>query len=81
MQIKAALKELVHRSGMSQRKLATQAGYKTVSCLSTPIANNDMQVSTLVRLAEAAGYDLMLVRRNAIEPEYPIKIDPKEVES
>lgn len=81
MKLGVALKEMIHRAGTSQKKLATAAGYKTVSCLSTPIANNDMQVSTLARLAEAAGYDLMLVRRNAIEPEYPIKIDPKEVEA
>lgn len=80
MMLKEALKELAHRSRMSQKGLASAAGYKTMSAVSTPISRGDMQVSTLVRLADAAGYDLMLVRRNAIEPEYPIKIDPKEVE-
>lgn len=71
-----ALKEMMHRSRLTQRKIIEATGYKTLSSISTPIAKNDMNVSTLLKFANAAGYDVMLVRRNAIEPEYPIRIDP-----
>lgn len=82
MLLKDALKEIIHRSKKTQKTLAEAAGYKTVSAISTPIARNEMNVSTLLKLANAAGYDLMLVRRNALEPEYPILIEPmKETES
>ena len=75
MKLGDALKELVHRSRKTQKSLAIEAGYKTVSSISTPIAKNDMHVSTLIRLSNAAGYDVMLVRRYAVEPEAPIRID------
>ena len=70
-----AIKEMVHRSGLTQKKLAERAGYKYVGSVTMPIANNNTSISTLYRLADAAGYDVMLVRRSPIEPEYPIKID------
>ena len=72
-----ALKEMLHRARFTQKGIVEAAGYKNVSSITYPIARNDMQVSTLVKFANVAGYDLMLVRRNAIEPEYPIRIDPK----
>lgn len=75
MTLSDALKELIHRSRMTQKKITEKSGYKTVSAISTPIAKNEMNVSTLIKFANAAGYDVMLVRRNAIEPEYPIRID------
>ena len=75
MTLGEALREITHRSRMTQKKITELAGYKTVSAISTPIAKNDMNVSTLLKFANAAGYDVMLVRRNAIEPEYPIRID------
>lgn len=77
MILSLALKEMLHRAGITQKGLTERAGYKTLSSITSPIARNDMQVSTLVKFANVAGYDLMLVRRNAIEPEYPIRIDPK----
>lgn len=81
MKLGLALKEMLHRSNFTQKKIAEAAGYKTVSCITTPIANNDMQVSTLVKFANLAGYDVMLVRRNALDPEYPIRIDPVQKEA
>lgn len=75
MLLRDALKEIVHRARTTQKGLAEMAGYKTSSAVTTPIAKNDMNVSTLIRIANAAGYDVMLVRRNALEPEYPILIE------
>ena len=75
MNLKDALKEMAHRAKLSQKRLAEAAGYHTISAIRTPIARGDMKISTLSRLANAAGYDVMLVRRNAIEPELPIRID------
>lgn len=77
MQLRDAIKEMVHRNrGWTQAILAEKAGFNSVSSVSTPIKKNDMHVSTLVRIANAAGYDLKLVRRSPLEPEYPIDIDP-----
>lgn len=75
MTLGIALKEMLHRVGMRQMDLAHAAGYKTVSVVSTPISRGDMCVSTLVKLANAAGYDVCLKRRVEDEPEYPIRID------
>lgn len=75
MMLGIAIKEMLHRSGMTQAELAKRAGYNTVSAVSTPIAKNNITISTLCLLADIAGYDVMLVRRSPIEPEYPIKID------
>lgn len=74
-----AIKEMIHRAGTTQSALAKAAGYNTISSVSTPIAKNNLNVSTLVKLAGICGYDVMLVRRNAVEPEYPIKLESAEV--
>lgn len=79
MLIGEAIKEMIHRAGTTQSALAKAAGYNTISAVTTPIAKNNMNVSTLVKLANVCGYDVMLVRRNAIEPEYPIRVDSAEV--
>ena len=62
-----AIKEMVHQSQSSQKKLAELAGYKHLSSVTTPIARNDMLLSSMIRLADALGYDLMLVKRHNIE--------------
>lgn len=77
MQLGDALKEIIHRNRWTQKILAEKAGYKTLSVVTTPISRGDMYVSTLIKLANTAGYDVMLVRRNALEPEYPITLEPK----
>ena len=78
MKFADALKEMIHRAKLTQKGLAEKAGYKTLSSVTTPIARGDIKLSTLCRLANSAGYDVMLVRRDAVEPEYPIKIDFEE---
>ena len=78
MKFADALKEMIHRAKLTQKGLAEKAGYKTLSSVTTPIARGDITLSTLCRLANSAGYDVMLVRRDAVEPEYPIRIDFEE---
>ena len=70
-----AIKEMIHQARMTQKKLAAAAGYKTVSSITTPIAKNEIKVNTLVRLANAAGYDLVLRKLDNPEEFAPIRID------
>lgn len=74
LEFKDAIKEMIHRAKTSQMKLAQDAGYKACSAISSPIARNDIMLSTLLRFTEAAGYDVILVRKEAdpLSPEYPI---------
>lgn len=61
--LKAARKD----AGLSQDELARHAGVSrpTVARMET-LAKGDMSVSALVRLLEAAGYDLKLVKRGFV---------------
>lgn len=77
MTVSGAIKEIVHQAKLTQKSLAEKAGYKTVSSVSTPIAKDDLMVSTLLKLADAAGFDLYLVKRANVEGYNPIRIDPK----
>jgi transcriptional regulator with XRE-family HTH domain len=56
------LKEVRRETSLSQEELARRAGVArtTVARMET-LAKNDMSVSVLVRLLEAAGYDLKVV--------------------
>ena len=58
------LKSARKDSRLSQDELATRAGVArtTVTRMET-VARGDMSVSALVRLLEAAGYDLKFVKR------------------
>jgi transcriptional regulator with XRE-family HTH domain len=57
------LKNARREAGLSQNELAQRAGVArtTVARMET-LAKGDMSVSSLVRLLEAAGYDLKLVK-------------------
>lgn len=57
------LKSARREAGLSQDELAQRAGVArtTVTRMET-LAKGDMSVSVLVRLLEAAGYDLKLVK-------------------
>ncbi|MDZ3990956.1 helix-turn-helix transcriptional regulator [Pseudomonas sp. Teo4] len=57
------LKEARRNAKLSQEALASSAGVSrsTVARMET-LAKGDMSVSALVRLLEAAGYDLKLVK-------------------
>lgn len=54
-------------AGLSQEAIAQRAGVSrtTVARMET-LAKGDMSVSALVRLLEAAGYDLKLVRQGHV---------------
>lgn len=76
MTLSDALKTMSKRSKLPYKKWGEKAGGVTYSVISSPITRNDCMVSTLVKLAEAAGYDLLLVRRHQIDGyEEPILID------
>lgn len=57
------LKQARSEAKLSQQALATSAGVSrtTVARMET-LAKGDMSVSALIRLLEAAGYDLKLVK-------------------
>lgn len=57
------LRKARHQAGLSQDELARRAGVSrtTVARMET-VAKGDMSVSALVRLLEAAGYDLQLIK-------------------
>ena len=57
------LKDARKKAGLSQQELAQRAGVSrtTVARMET-VAKGDMSVSALVRLFEAAGYDLKAVK-------------------
>lgn len=62
--ISEMLKLARREAGLSQALLAKSAGVSrvTVARMET-LANGDMSVSALVRLLEAAGYELKMVKR------------------
>lgn len=57
------LKQVRREAGLSQEELASRAGVArtTVARMET-LAKGDMSVSVLVRLLEAAGYDLKALK-------------------
>lgn len=75
MRLSDAIKEMARRSKLSYKAWAELVGTVTYSVVSTPIDRNECKVSTLVRLANAAGYDVLLIRRHMLEYETPIVID------
>lgn len=75
MTLSEALKTMSKRSKLPYKKWGRMVGNDTYSVITTPITRNDAMISTLVKLANAAGYDVLLVRRHALEPEEPIVID------
>ncbi|SAK57230.1 DNA-binding protein [Caballeronia catudaia] len=58
------LKDARRVAGLSQKELAERAGIaRTTLARMETLARGDMSVSALVRLLEAAGYDLRTVKR------------------
>ncbi|SAK53514.1 XRE family transcriptional regulator [Caballeronia temeraria] len=58
------LKDARRAAGLSQKELAERAGVaRTTLARMETLARGDMSVSALVRLLEAAGYDLRAVKR------------------
>jgi transcriptional regulator with XRE-family HTH domain len=57
------LKEARRQAGLTQQQLAERAGLNRVTVgRMENLANNDMSVTALVRLLEAAGFDLKVVK-------------------
>ena len=75
--LKDAIKEMLHESKMTQKGVCEAAGYKSVGSIAQPLARGDVKISTLLRLADAAGFDIVLVQRNNLKGYSPIKIEPK----
>ena len=75
MTLSEALKEMSKRSKIPYQKWGEMVGNDTYSVITSSITRGDAKVSTLVRLANAAGYDVLLVRRHQLEHEEPIVID------
>ena len=69
--LKRAVNVMIAQEGLTQKRLAEAAGYKTVSAVSTPIAKGDIMLSTLCRLAGAAGYSVCLIKDGAKFEDYP----------
>lgn len=81
MKFSRAFKVMLAQEGLTQKKISEEAGYKTVSAVTTPLSKEDIMLSTLTRLAKAAGYSVCLIKDGADMNEYPpIRIDPKESE-
>ncbi|CAM2171249.1 XRE family transcriptional regulator [Paraburkholderia sacchari] len=58
------LKQARSDAGLSQKDLAERAGVaSTTLARMETLARGDMSVAVLVRLLEAAGYDLRIVKR------------------
>lgn len=58
------LREVRREAGLSQKELAERAGLaRTTLTRMETLARGDMSVSALVRLLEAAGFDLRAVKR------------------
>lgn len=76
MDLPEALKTMAKRSRLTYKRWGELAGGVTYSVITTPITRGDAKVSTLVKLAHAAGYDVLLVRRHQIDGyEEPIVLD------
>lgn len=75
MTLSNAIRELSKRSKLTYSKWGKLAGDVSMGVISSPVQRNDAKVSTLVKLANVAGYDVLLVRRHALEYEEPIVID------
>lgn len=57
------LKEARRQAGLTQQQLAERAGLNRVTVgRMENLANNDMSVAALVRLLEAAGFDVKVVK-------------------
>lgn len=75
MTLADAVKEISKRSKLPYKTWAKMAGGVTEGVIDTVIRRNSCKVSTLMRLANVAGYDILLVRRHQLEHEAPIVID------
>lgn len=74
LSMKGAIKTMLREAGMTQKGLCEAAGYKSVGSVAQPLSRGDIKLSTLLRMTDTAGFDVVLVKRNNIEGYQPIKI-------
>jgi len=55
-------------TGLSQRKLAARAGTSQPALAKLETGNGLPSIRTLLRIAEAAGFELVLARRSSLTP-------------
>lgn len=75
MNLNASIKEIMRRSWTTYKKVKEECGFKSDASISAPMKKNDMHVSTLLNIANACGYDVVLIKREEVKTEFPIKID------
>jgi predicted XRE-type DNA-binding protein len=77
--VASMLKSARRDAGLSQAELAQRAGVAriTVARMET-LANGDMSLSALVRLLEAAGYDLKLVKPGHVRTVEDILVEQRQ---
>lgn len=61
LNINEVFRKILKKKGMTQKELVESAGYKSISILTTPMYRGDMMITTMFRLAEAAGYKVCLI--------------------
>ena len=61
LNINEVFRKILKKKGMTQKELVESAGYKSISILTTPMYRGDMMITTMFRLAEAAGYTVCLI--------------------
>ena len=79
MKISDGLKQLFARTGVKQKDLAQDLGYKSPAIISNAISRENITVDTLVRMCNQLNYTIVL-RPSAVKPsESEIVIDiPKK---
>lgn len=75
MTLSEALKEVKKRSKITYKKWGDPGFGVTINVVKSAVHRNECKISTLIRCANAAGYDVLLVRRHPIVYEEPIIID------
>jgi transcriptional regulator with XRE-family HTH domain len=66
-QVAGALKFMRETGGLSQRKLASLTGFQQAQIGGWELQDRCPNVSSLLRLADALGYDLALIPREATD--------------
>ena len=79
MKISEGIKELFKRTGVKQKDVANDLGYKSATFISNAISRENLTLDVLVRMCNELGYSVVL-RPSVVKPsEAEIVIDvPKK---
>lgn len=64
---------------MTQKDLCSKAGLQNVSTFNMAVSRNAVTLTNLLKLANAAGYSVMIVNKSAVGFEPPIEITLDQV--